>query len=448
VSGREKEMDTKQRFSKGLVTIVVPAYNAEQFLRENIESIINQSYENLEIIYVCDGCTDYTAEILYEYAQKDPRIIIKVEKYNHGAAISRNIGMDMATGDWIIFLDADDLFDSHMIEEMLETAVNVQADISSCYWEYFDDIPNVNVPINNEIRKLCCKTYPIIDTSKELYHIMQVVDKGPCTKLVHKSIYKKREVFFQDIPNANDVYYSMSVVINSIRIVYIDKVFLHYRGNKGRYTLSTDRNIRKNYIFEACDKVFKYIENKKDDECLLRSFYNDVFFNLNVYLDSPTYDKIFEALKNVYLDAWKIRSKNISEVLSCMSKVFYKNVVNGNKENDRQKLLMQAKVEFVCEMSKKGCSIWGAGLLGSNLLKEISGTKIEIQHLYDSDQNKWGNKVEGYIVEEPKHIKSDNIIIVTTPKYFDDIKNQISDQTRNIYNLEQQIWLEPWEREQ
>lgn len=96
--------NSKQVLRKGLVSIVVPVYNAEQFLRENVESIINQTYEQIEIIYVCDGCTDHTVEILCEYAKKDFRITVKVETENKGAAISRNIGMNMATGDWIIFL--------------------------------------------------------------------------------------------------------------------------------------------------------------------------------------------------------------------------------------------------------------------------------------------------------------------------------------------------------
>ena len=91
-----------------LVTIVIPAYNAEQFLRENVESIINQSYMNLEIIYVCDGCSDQTVEILQEYAKKDNRINIVVQREKHGAAFSRNVGMNKANGDWIIILDNDD----------------------------------------------------------------------------------------------------------------------------------------------------------------------------------------------------------------------------------------------------------------------------------------------------------------------------------------------------
>lgn len=437
-------METELKFSKGLVTIVIPAYNAEQYLKENIESIIGQSYKNLEIIYVCDGCTDHTIEILYKYAMIDRRICVKVETRNQGAAISRNIGMSMATGDWIIFLDADDLFDRMMIEEMLSAAVREQADIAGCYLEYFDDIPNEGVQVYNEKRKLYCKDYPVIETKKELGHIMQVVDYSPCTKLVHKTIYQKREVVFQNVPNANDVYYSMSAVLNSNRIVYVDKVLLHYRSNKRRSTLSTGRNIKKSYIFEAFDKLFENIRYREDKECLLKSYYNEVFANLNSYLDYDVYDDLFEILRETYLCKWEMYKENIWKKLSCVDKSYFNNILMDNNDKDRQKIIMQARVEFVREMSVKGCSIWGVGVMGCALLKETVNASIKIQHVFDSDPDKWGKEIEGYLVEKFEGVLVENII-VTVSKYYQEIKSQIGDRVENVFDLDKQIWLIPGE---
>lgn len=437
-------MSGTERIKKGLVTIVVPAYNAEQFLKENVESIINQTYKELEIIYVCDGCTDRTVEILQAYAKRDSRMTVRVERENHGAAITRNIGMDMASGEWIIFLDADDLYGATMIEEMLEAAVKAQADMACCYMEHFEDVPDEEASIDygKRIRKLYCKTYPIVETAKEQSCIIQIVDKNPWGKLVHKSIYTKEEVFFQDIPNSNDVYYSIIAAINAKRIVFVDRVFCHYRADKGRHTLSSDKFKKRNYIFEACNQIFNYIKNKDDNEGLLTSFYNDVFMNL-MYLESHIYDALFDALEDSYLDAWGMREKDISKGLIGLNKIVYRNVLNGNRENDRQKVFMEAKVDFVRETAKKGCAIWGTGLRGAELLEALSGTDIKIQHVYDSDRNKWETTVAGYVVEKPDPIESDNII-VTAPKYFDDIKGQINDSKKNIFNLEEQIWLMPY----
>ncbi len=438
--------NSKQVLTKGLVSIVVPVYNGEQFLRENIESIINQTYEQIEIIYVCDGCTDHTVEILCEYAKKDFRITVKVETENKGAAISRNIGMNMATGDWIIFFDADDLFDSHMIEEMLEMAVNKQADMAVCYLDYFDDEPHKDILIDDTMRKWHCNTYPVIETADEQYHILQIVDTVPCTKLIHKSLYTKEEVYFQNLPNANDIYYSIVAAINANRIVYIEKAFFYYRSNKGRNTLSTDRNLRKNCVLEAYNKIFEYIQHRKNNRSLLRSFYNKVINGLYVYSNYEVYNSLFDSFRNVYIKIWGMDRHDIMSQLSYINKIYFKNVIDNIKEIDKPKLHMQAKVEFIRMLSQGDCSIWGTGTLGSSLLNEISNTDIKIQHIFDSSQAKWGKEIQGYIIENPISTQAENIV-VTTPKYFYEIKDQICDRAKNIYNLEQQIWMIPFEDE-
>lgn len=431
---------------KDLVTIVIPAYNAEQFLRENIETMISQSYRNLEIIYVCDGCTDHTVEILQKYAREDARIIVQIESENHGAAVSRNIGMNMAKGEWIIFWDADDLVDHCTIAKMHKVAIEENADIVCCYWEYFDNVPSGNACLDNGIRKLYCATYPIVYTEKEQHHIMQLVDNSPCTKLIHKSIYRKEEVFFQDIPNANDFYYSMVAAVNSHKILYVDEALWYYRSNKGRRTLSTDRDFKKSYILEACDKVYEYIRQMEDNSLLLRSFYNNVLSNFGYYLDSPIYDTLFSMLRDIYLDKWGMYEQKIMGQLSYLNRALYKSVLDNVKDMDRQSLIMQAKVEFVRVLSRRGCSIWGVGRLGKSLLEQISNANIKIQHVIDSAQDKWGKTVQGYIVENPVGITTDHII-VTTPPFYDEIEKIAKRCTENIYNLERQIYLIPSKRE-
>lgn len=103
---------------------------------------------------------------------------------------------------------------------------------------------------------------------------------------------------------------------------------------------------------------------------------------------------------------------------------------------------MQARVEFVRSLSYKGCSIWGTGKMGSELLEEISAAGISIQHVFDSAQDKWGREIHGYVVENFNEVQADHIII-TTPKFYDEIVQLIGDRADNIYNLEQQIWMIP-----
>lgn len=425
-----------------LVTIVIPAYNAELFLHENIDTILNQTYKNLEIIYICDGCTDHTEEILREYSKKDSRMIVWVETENHGAAISRNIGMNMANGEWLAFWDADDLYEYNAIEEMYEAAVKEQADLVCCYWNYFDDTPDKDNKIDDWLKRLYCSTYPVINTREELYHILQLVTTVPCNKLIHRSLCEREDAFFQDIPNANDVYFSKVVAMSSHKIVYVDKVFYHYRSNRGRHTISTDRDKKKNYLYEAYDKIFEYIKDTKEEQLLRRSFYNDIINNLNVYQGSPGYNALLDVLQDVYLEKWGMNTPEIKEGLSCVNRIFYENILSNNRNINLQDIYMQAKVECVRVLSHKGCSIWGVGEMGSALLERIAQTDIKIQHVFDSAQDKWGREIHGYVVENFNETQMDHVI-VTTSKYYNEIVKLIGNRTDNIYNLDEQIWLIP-----
>ena len=155
-----------------LISIVVPVYNGERFLRTNIESVLNQTYKNLEIIYVCDGCTDHTVDILQNYLINDSRLKIHIVQENMGAAVARNTGMDMAKGDWIIFLDSDDLFAPDMIETMHEYAVKEEADVCCCFWETFDGQPAYDGHLNNKTFKRHCRIYPVINVPDEKKNLL------------------------------------------------------------------------------------------------------------------------------------------------------------------------------------------------------------------------------------------------------------------------------------
>lgn len=426
-----------------LVSIVVPAYNAEKYLKDNISSILGQTYKNLEVIYVCDGCTDSTVDILKEYVS-DKRLKICIETENHGAAICRNIGMKLASGEWIIFFDADDLFETNMIEEMVMLAVRENADLCCCYWETFFGEPDRKTFVANEKRKLYCDSYPIVETKKQLKHIMQLVDKGPCTKLVHESIYKRDEIYFQDLPNSNDVYYSMVCGINAKKIVYIDKVFLYYRSDMGRETLSTERNRKKPYILESFDKVYEYIVLKEYKEDLLISFHNEICACVFFYFDKPVIDLIIDQLNQKYLAKWEmLNSTELNKELSYVNREIYKCILKGDKHGCKEELILSARMEFTKNKSKEGCSIWGTGLVGSELLSSLSQTEISISHVYDSAKEKIGKTVSGYLVEEFNGSKVQENIIITSVKYYEEIREQIGTGAKKVWNLEEEIWKIP-----
>ena len=115
------------------VSVIVPIYNASEYLSRSIESILNQSYENLEIILIDDCSTDNSKEIIKKYALKDTRIKPFYSEVNQGVSKSRNIGLKSVSGDYVMFMDADDYIVKDMIKIMLEKAIKYNSDMIDSY---------------------------------------------------------------------------------------------------------------------------------------------------------------------------------------------------------------------------------------------------------------------------------------------------------------------------
>lgn len=120
--------------NQALISVIIPVYNVEKYLHECVDSIINQTYKNLEIILVDDGSTDSSGKICDEYAERDNRITV-IHKENGGLSLARNAGFNMASGDYAYFLDSDDYIVAHALETLAEIAAADSSDIV-----YFDAV--------------------------------------------------------------------------------------------------------------------------------------------------------------------------------------------------------------------------------------------------------------------------------------------------------------------
>ena len=117
-----------------LVSVIIPAYNIEDYIGRCLDSIISQTYKNLEIIVVDDGSRDHTGEILDNYAKKDRRIKV-IHKENGGVSSARNKGIEAAEGDYIGFIDGDDLIESEMYKTLVDLLEEENADIAHCGYQ-------------------------------------------------------------------------------------------------------------------------------------------------------------------------------------------------------------------------------------------------------------------------------------------------------------------------
>ncbi len=161
------------------ISVIIPCYNTELYVRKCIESAIRQTYKNLEIILVDDGSTDSTGRICDDYAKKDPRIIV-IHKENGGQSSARNMGLDIATGDYIAFIDSDDWISAHTFEYLLYLIkkYNVRASVSCCIRAY-ENRGKISYSKKVTIEDKLCD-------SDEMMKRLLLNGGGPVNKLFHR----------------------------------------------------------------------------------------------------------------------------------------------------------------------------------------------------------------------------------------------------------------------
>ena len=148
-----KENNSKNEL---LISVVVPVYNVEKYLGRCVDSIINQTYANLEIILVDDGSTDNSGKICDDYLNKDNRIHV-IHKVNGGLSDARNTGIDESKGEYILFVDSDDYISNRMVEALCKSMLENESDLALCNFTYVDERGNAlqdknkYSPIKNEV---------------------------------------------------------------------------------------------------------------------------------------------------------------------------------------------------------------------------------------------------------------------------------------------------------
>lgn len=187
----------ENKYNNVLISVVVPVYNVEKYLERCIESILNQTYQNLEIILVDDGSTDASAEICNKYQIIDKRVVV-VHKKNGGLSDARNLGIEKAKGMYITFVDSDDSIETDMIEYLLFLIEKYNTKMSICSHNvvFYEGTYKKSLGNNKEellSAKECIK--------KMLYH--KDVDTSAWAKLYHKSLFKNirylKGKLFEDI---------------------------------------------------------------------------------------------------------------------------------------------------------------------------------------------------------------------------------------------------------
>lgn len=256
-----------------LISIIINVYNGEKFIKKCLDSIINQTYNNLEILVINDGSTDNTLKIIKRY--KDKRIKIITTK-NNGLSISRNIGIEKSTGKYLYFIDADDFIDNDTIEYLYNLSKKYNSDLTTCNPLTIFDYNFIKDDSKEEIN--------IIDNKEMLKKVLlsENVAGAIWNKLIDKRLFD--DIRFEN-RIINDIVVTYRIVIKANKIVYSNQKKYYYLKHRNAATISgykkTDRCIdfykASKERYDNIKKIYPdFIEN---DIGLIRNMYRIYIMN-------------------------------------------------------------------------------------------------------------------------------------------------------------------------
>lgn len=275
------------------VSVIVPVYNVESYLQESLDSIINQTLKEIEIICVDDASTDNSLAILKKYAKKDKRIIV-LEQENQGAGVARNTGLDIARGKYLSFLDPDDFFELSLLEDCYNKAIETDVDIVVYGSNSYDDntslfsdqiagsqngIRYVNLPENH--------IFSHIDMQDKIFNTFLFV---PWNKFFKTDFIKENSIRYQPVFRSNDIYFTCISLIIAKKIIVLDKVLTYYRkGMKSNSQSTTDKYPLNFYETFVC--LYQKLHQLNVIESVFESFYIVLFQSIKYATNQKkTYD--------------------------------------------------------------------------------------------------------------------------------------------------------------
>ena len=211
------------------VSVVMPIYNAYDYLRPAMDSVIDQTLREIEIICIDDGSTDHSLEIIKEYQKLDERIRIITEN-NAGAGAARNKGLARARGEFVIFLDADDFYEPTLIEKMYETAVRDELDITVVGFDIYNSKHARFEPSAEEKHGSIFEGGAVVSKNDHPDSILQCTTGYVWNKLFRTSFVREKELTFApELYVFEDVYFSSIAMSLASRVGRIYETLIHHR---------------------------------------------------------------------------------------------------------------------------------------------------------------------------------------------------------------------------
>lgn len=280
-----------------IVSVIIPVFNTEKYLRQCLDSVIHQTCKEIQIICVDDGSTDSSKEIVDEYAARDHRIRV-IHQENAGLGSARNSGLSVAGGKYISFVDADDYIEAHLLEKVVAEAELAKADIVLFgYISFTEAGDDLECPVKMDL--LPAKSpFSFMDVPN---YIFQINTSEAWTKLFRRDFLKKSGLTFQKFIVSEDIVFVYDALIHAKTITALPDILYHYRRNVSTSISNTLDRIPQDFIFTFAE-VLRRLKQSGMYEIVKQSYVNRmldaVLWTLNQYKTKDGFIAALNLLKN------------------------------------------------------------------------------------------------------------------------------------------------------
>lgn len=306
------------------ISIIVPVYNTEKYLDKCINSMVNQTLKNIEIILINDGSTDNSLSICKGYADADNRIkLFSID--NSGAGAARNVGLSHSNGDYIGFVDSDDWIENDMFEKLYDKALETRSSIVSCnfYRNYTNEQIKNNIKFKNGFfseKEIKNNIFPELICSEKLTTGVPI---NMWSKIYKRDLIKKNNIVFkEELLGGQDLLFSKECIIHAKSIYFMnDKYLYHYRYNI---------NSRTNTYLSNAWNIYKSRNNKYKE---LNNNFSDFDFSNQIKRDliNSALTAINYTTKKRNPDNFIYQYKTIKYICSEINELDIDSIVNINK---------------------------------------------------------------------------------------------------------------------
>lgn len=307
-----------------LISVIIPCYNVERYLDRCMESVVNQTYRNLEIILVDDGSPDRSGAMCDLWAEKDSRVKV-IHKSNGGLGFARNSGMEIARGEYIAFIDSDDFIDTRMYEILMSKALENNADIVYCgHSKQLSNGNNISIRDFAEEREFDKSTF--VELSQGFFRPTKLTPKM-LTMSVWHAVYRRSiisEAFHSEREvGSEDIHFQICAMLNSGKVIFIPDTLYTYCYNGE--SLSHEFNLKKYDRYKQLNRIInqtyhQYGIRSTGDYCVFIMAF--AMIRRIALSKMPRKTKRSFAEKIVRDDFWQ-RDHDFAPSLSGAKKIFY-----------------------------------------------------------------------------------------------------------------------------